>query len=92
MVILLQVVQTGVDLVEQGVDGSVFCFPKAVFLASRARPHRHAQVPVGTPHCGLGCHKGREMMERGDNLADSWHGSEARGGEWNSGPEIGEDS
>ena len=48
VIFLLQVVQTGVDLVQHGVDGSVFCYPKAVFLTSSARLHRRAQVPVGT--------------------------------------------
>lgn len=47
VILLLQVVQTGVDLVQHGVDGSVFCFPKAFVLDFRARLHRHAQVPVG---------------------------------------------
>lgn len=76
VIFLLQVVQTGVDLVQHGVDGSVFCFPEAVFLAFRARLHRRAQVPVGARHCGLGRRKGRAKMERGDGLADSRRGAE----------------
>ncbi|KAL0614580.1 hypothetical protein AAY473_015026 [Plecturocebus cupreus] len=66
VILLLQVVQTGVDLVQHGVDSGVFCFPETVVLAFRSRLHRHPQVPVGARHCGLGRPKGRVKMERVD--------------------------
>lgn len=45
--LLLQVVQTAVDLVQHGDGSNIFCFPEAVILASHARLCWHAQVPIG---------------------------------------------
>lgn len=42
VVIIFQVVQAGVDLIQHGVDGTIFCFPEAVVLSFCTSLHQHA--------------------------------------------------
>ena len=54
VVFLLQVVQTGVDLVQHGVDGSLFCLPKALLLTCHTPLYLHAQVHIRADIAGSG--------------------------------------
>ena len=54
VVLLLQVVQTGVDLVQHGVDDSLFCLPKALILTFHTPLYLHAQVHVRADIAGSG--------------------------------------
>ena len=69
-VAVLQVVQAGVNLVQCGADGSVFCLPQAIFFSFPACLGWPAQVPFGVPHFGFRCCKGCATMEQ--YLAESW--------------------
>ena len=64
LISVLQVVQTGVDFVQHGVDGCPYCSSgEAIILAFRAHIHRHALFHMATTHgrlvhgqgsCGFG--------------------------------------
>lgn len=54
VVVLFQVVQTGVDLVQHGVDGSLFCLPKALILTFHTPLYLDAQVHVKADIAGSG--------------------------------------
>ena len=72
VVILLQVIQTGVDRAQRGVNGSIVCLPKAVILAFCTHLHHHAQVPLGRNIAGSGHLKGHVIREHNYSRTKSW--------------------